>query len=179
MTSFCQLWRGVIHAILASCSANPFQLFAFVTNRSWLRLLGWLVWYCQGCIGAVMNFFRIHFIPKVRVFHYIIAAKYEIWESKLKVQGSWKPDFSKVIFLNYSIKEKENGLLVMQELCHLSKCVLLESSPHIMIPSLFPTFPPKSWPPRHFIWNNSPSADSLFSRGGTGRESAAQFSRPV
>ena len=48
---------------------------------------------------------------------------------------------------------------------HLLKCVLLESSPHIMIPSLFPTFPPKSWPPRH-IWNNPPSADLLFSREG-------------
>ena len=60
---------------------------------------------------------------------------------------------------------------------HLSKCVLLASSPHIMIPRLFPTSFSKSWPPGH-IWNNPSSADSLFSRRG-GKVGRGKWGRPI
>ena len=60
---------------------------------------------------------------------------------------------------------------------HLSKCVLLASSPHIMIPRLFPTSFSKSWPPGH-IWNNPSSADSLFSRGGW-KVGQGKWGRPI
>ena len=102
---------------------------------------------------------------KVRIMKLIIAKVYVGW-IKMKMRNP--------------ITDRDNVRMlpdIFSLVVHLSKCVLLASSPHIMIPRLFPTSFSKSWPPGH-IWNNPSSADCLFSRRG-GKVGRGKWGRPI
>ena len=85
---FLSILEGSHPCHLGILLSKPIPIVCFCYKQVMTQTVGLVSLVLSRMHWRCNDFFRIHFIPKVRVFHYIIAAKYEIWESKLKVQGS-------------------------------------------------------------------------------------------